>query len=158
MVGCQDKAAMAELEAMKAQAEVEEQNKVVVTQYLTEIDKGNIDIIDDIYSADCRVYFPGSFGPLSREDMKHKIVSPFHNKFENITHKIEDMIADGDKVLVRTIISATQKEEAGITIHIGGLFLYRITGNKIAEYWIQEDRLWAMQQLGMELKPKEGEK
>jgi len=29
MVGCQDKEAMAELEAMKAQAEVEEQNKAL---------------------------------------------------------------------------------------------------------------------------------
>jgi len=30
MVGCQDKETMAELEAMKAQAEVEEQNKEIV--------------------------------------------------------------------------------------------------------------------------------
>jgi ketosteroid isomerase-like protein len=158
MVGCQDKEAMAELEAIKAQAEGEEQNKKVVRHYLEEIDKGNIDIIDEVYSAGCRVYFPGNFEYLTRDDMKHKIVAPFHNKFENITHKIKDMIAEGDKVLVRTIISATQKEGGGTNFHIGGLFLYRIAGNKIAEYWIQEDRLWAMQQLGMELKPKEGEK
>jgi len=30
MVGCQDKEAMSELEAMKAQAEIEEQNKEVI--------------------------------------------------------------------------------------------------------------------------------
>ena len=33
MVGCQDKEAMAEIEAMKAQAEIEEQNKTVVKSY-----------------------------------------------------------------------------------------------------------------------------
>lgn len=32
-VGCQDKEAMAELEAFKAQAEVEEQNKEIVKRY-----------------------------------------------------------------------------------------------------------------------------
>jgi hypothetical protein len=33
MVGCQDKAAMAELEEFKAQAAVEEQNKALVMRY-----------------------------------------------------------------------------------------------------------------------------
>jgi len=73
VVGCQDKEAMAELEAMKAQTEVEEQNKAIVRRYLEEIDKSNIDIIDEVYSADCQIYFPGSFEPLSREEMKQQV-------------------------------------------------------------------------------------
>ena len=36
MVGCQDKEAIAELEAMKAQAEVEEQNKEIMTRWFEE--------------------------------------------------------------------------------------------------------------------------
>ena len=39
MVGCQDKEAMAELEEFKAQAEIEEQNKELISNYLKEGEK-----------------------------------------------------------------------------------------------------------------------
>ena len=37
----------------------------------------------------------------------------------------------------------------------GWIGIFRITDGKIAEAWIQEDNLWIMQQLGLELKPAE---
>ncbi|MBN2258404.1 MAG: hypothetical protein JW704_11400, partial [Anaerolineaceae bacterium] len=40
VVGCQDKAAMAELDEFRAQAAVEEQNKAIIERYYTEGDKG----------------------------------------------------------------------------------------------------------------------
>jgi hypothetical protein len=43
MVGCQDKESMAELEAMKAQAEVEEQNIALVKGFFEELNKGNVE-------------------------------------------------------------------------------------------------------------------
>ncbi len=43
MVGCQDKEAMAELEEMKAQGEIEEQNKQIVHQLYESIDKQDFD-------------------------------------------------------------------------------------------------------------------
>ena len=46
MVGCQDKEALAELEAMKAQAEVDEQNRATVRLLLEEMEKHNFDIRD----------------------------------------------------------------------------------------------------------------
>jgi ketosteroid isomerase-like protein len=157
IVGCQSKEAMAELEEFRTQATLEEQNKEIVRHYLEEIDKGNIDIMDEIISDDCQIYFPGSLEPLSCEEMKQQRVAPFHDKYENITHRIEDMIAEGDKVLARTVHIANSKVDKQKTFMIGGLLLYRIRDGKIAEYWIQEDLLWSMKQLGMELKPKENE-
>jgi murein DD-endopeptidase MepM/ murein hydrolase activator NlpD len=41
MVSCQDKEAMAELEAMKAQAEIEEQNKEIIRRWIEEVNKEN---------------------------------------------------------------------------------------------------------------------
>ena len=161
MVGCQDKEAMAELEAMKAQTEVEEQNKELIRHYLEGVDSYNIEIFDEVFSSDCRIYFPGSFEPLSREQTK-QLVSGFFKVFENITHKFEDIIADGDKVLARTTNSATHTGEfmgiapTGKTVQFGELHFFRISEGKIVEAWLQEDFLWMYQQLGMELKPKEG--
>jgi hypothetical protein len=52
MVGCQDKAAMAELEEFKAQAEVEEQNKASFRYWVEETDKGNFHAWDEVCSQD----------------------------------------------------------------------------------------------------------
>ncbi len=92
--------------------------------------------------------------------MKKRVTSFFQN-FGNITHKIEDMLAEGDKVLARNTASAIQTgwfkgiSPTGKIHKIGQLLLYRISEGKIAEYWIQEDFLWMNQQPGMELKPEE---
>ena len=51
MVGCQDKEAKAELEAMKAQAAVEEQNEASFRYMLEETDKGNYAAWDEVCSA-----------------------------------------------------------------------------------------------------------
>ena len=45
MVGCQDKEAMAELEAMKAQAEIEEQNKALVMRYFGAVESGDLEAV-----------------------------------------------------------------------------------------------------------------
>ena len=53
MVGCQDKEAMAELEAMKAQAGIEEQNKEIVERYWDEKwNARNPGILDELMTSD----------------------------------------------------------------------------------------------------------
>ncbi len=46
----------------------------------------------------------------------------------------------------------------GIKVEVGGINIMRIESGKIVEDWEDADVLGWMQQLGMELKPKEGEK
>jgi len=159
---CQDKEAMAELEAMKAQAALEEQNKALVKSYLKGVDSYNIEIFDEVFSADAKFYFPGTFDPISREQIK-QMVAGFYESFEDMTHRLDDIIADGDKVLARTTNSIVHTKEfngiapTGKTIWLEELHLFRISEGKIVELWVQEDFLWMWQQLGMELKPKEEE-
>ena len=51
MVSCQDKEAIAELEAMKAQAEVEEQNKAILRRVHDEVwSMGNLEVVDELYA------------------------------------------------------------------------------------------------------------
>ena len=51
-VGCQDKVALAELEAMKAHAEIEEQNKALFLQYYKMWQQGDIEALKEILSPD----------------------------------------------------------------------------------------------------------
>jgi len=70
MVGCQDKEAMAELEEFRAQAVVEEQNKELVRNFFEELDKGNAEIVNELYSPDVKSYWPsGSTIPVSQKDL-----------------------------------------------------------------------------------------
>lgn len=103
---CRDKAATAELETYRAQAAAGEQNKALAIRYLEGVDGRDTGIFDRLLSADCKIYFPGSFEPISREQLK-QVVSGFYKVFENISHEPEDLIAEGDRVVVRTTDSAT---------------------------------------------------
>ena len=163
MVSCQDKAAMAELEAMKAQAEIEEQNKELVVRMYEEIDKQNFDFPIELGAPEFRIYGAGSFEPMKKEALKPM----FHMRygaFQDYIHTIEDVIAKGDKVAARITYSGTHKEEfmgippTGNTFKYAGIHMWQFKEGKIVEGWFLEDKLYLMQQLGMELKPKEGEK
>ncbi len=57
MVGCQNKEAMAELKEMKAQAEVEEQNKEVVKRYWNgKWNERRPEILDELQTPDVVYY------------------------------------------------------------------------------------------------------
>ena len=164
MVGCQDKEAMAELEAMKAQAEVEEQNKELIRNYLKEMDNKNFEIFNEVYAPDAKIYFPSnSSEPMSLEQSV-PMVKSFSAAFPDFNHSIEELIAKGDKVILRAIDRGTHQGEfngipaTGKKIEFGVIAIFHIEERKIIEGWEEFDMLGFMQQLGMELKPKEGEK
>jgi len=164
MVGCQDKEAMAELEAMKAQAEVEEQNIALVKRFWEEFNKGNVEIYQELFSPDYAYYAPSnSPKPMSREEMM-EFMKPFFEAFPDSVWSIEDLIAEGGKVVVRFVYRGTQEGEflgvpaTGNKVEMGGIIIHRIDNGKIVEDWEEADMLGFMTQLGMELKPKEGEK
>jgi hypothetical protein len=56
--GCRDNAAMAELEALKAQAALEEQNKAKVIHFIEEMDKKNFDMYDELMADKFVMHFP----------------------------------------------------------------------------------------------------
>lgn len=81
-----------------------------------------------------------------------------------MTHTIEEIFADGDKVVARNLIQGTQKAEfqgippTGNRVKYYQISILQVVDGKIKEGWILEDNLGLMMQLGMELKPKESEK
>jgi len=163
-VGCQDKEAMAELEEFKAQAEVEEQNKDVVRKFLEELDRGNIENVMELFASNFLWYTPSnSPNPMSREET-HEFLKMVLIAFPKWQHKIEEIIAVSDKVITRVIDYTTHEGEfqgipaTGNKVEFGVIVIYRIEDGKIIEMREEGDMLGLMQQLGMELKPKEAEK
>ena len=161
MVGCQDKEAMAELEEMKAQAEIEEQNKEIVKRYWEAWGKGDFEAFKELLAPNYVYYFPSrSTKPTSREE-SIEFGKMMHNAFPDVTFSIEEMIAVGDKVISRFIFRGTHEGESqgipatGNKIEVSGITIMRIENGKVVEEREEYDTLGEMQQLGMELKPKE---
>jgi predicted ester cyclase len=154
MVDCRDKEAIAELEAMKAQAELEKHNKALVIRSFEEMDKQNFDVFDEIYAED----FVGHFPPYPDFTYETLMLSGKESYVEmpDYTHTIEDIIAKGDKVVVRLTNRGTDKE-FGAKIEFPVILIHKIVDSKVVEIWGMIDFLGQAQQRGMELKPKEKE-
>ncbi len=160
-VGCQNKEAMAELEEFKAQADVEEQNKALVLQLYKELGKGNIEKGFEVCAPDYRLYYPSNTGtPLTKEQNLEIALQTFQ-AFPDTVHEIKDIVAVDDKVIVRAVDIATHTQEfqgfspTGKKLEVSWLIIFRFEEGEIVEAWEEFDSLGWVQQLGMELKPKE---
>jgi steroid delta-isomerase-like uncharacterized protein len=159
MVGCQDKAAMAELEEMKAQAEVEEQNKALFKQYYDAWLTGDIKALKEILSPDY-VWHSGLEPDLSLEETIEHVKTQMV-MYSSRTYSEEDIIAKGDKVVLRYIMRGAHTGDVdgfpatGNRYKASGIEILRIESGEIVESWEAYDDLGHYQQLGMELKPRE---
>jgi len=148
MVGCQDKEAMAEFEEFKAQAEVEEQNK---------------EIAKELFADDFSLKVPGFDEPWGT-DMLFKVIQSHYTAFPDWTHVIEDVVTEGEKVAVKLNQNGTHKAEyegipaTGVEATLPAMHLFTVKNGKVVDWFAVEDYLGLYMQLGMELKPKEGEK
>jgi steroid delta-isomerase-like uncharacterized protein len=163
-ISCQNKAEKAELEKFRTQAKVEEQNKAIANRAWEASSKGDFETLKELGTPEYLWYLPSnSTKPISREEAIEK-AKRLHRAFPDINFSIEELIAVGDKVICRYIMRGThQGEFAGIPatgnkVEISGIMIGRIENGKIVEEREDWDMLGFMQQLGMELKPKEAEK
>jgi predicted ester cyclase len=87
----------------------------------------------------------------------------FRQGFPDVTSTIEDLIAEGDKVVARWRSRATHQGEymdilpTGKEVEVTGISFYRIEGGKIAESWNSEDQLGLMRQIGAIPEPGQSE-
>lgn len=79
----------------------------------------------------------------------------FASAFSDWFTTIEDLIAEGDRVVMRGVSSGTHRgvfmgiPPTGKQVTVSGIHIMRIVDNKIVEHWAQGDYLGTMQQLGI---------
>ncbi len=160
MAGCQDKEAMAELDAMKAKTEVEEQNKELVKRFYEELNKGNFEIDKEVFAPEYGLYSPSnSPNPRSQEESMEALKMAFRVS-PDTNYSVEELFAVGDRVVARCVITGTHEGDlpgypaTGNKFEYSGIVIARIENGKIIEQKIEFDELGFMLQLGMELTPK----
>jgi steroid delta-isomerase-like uncharacterized protein len=89
-----------------------EQNKALFRRFIEEVfNKGNVSTIDEFLApnfVEREVLPPGT--PSGREGIK-QLTMMFRTAFPDFNVSIDDMIAEGDKIVARTTWSGTQKGE-----------------------------------------------
>jgi predicted ester cyclase len=87
----------------------------------------------------------------------------FRSAFPDFKATINDIIAEGDKVVIRMTWNGTHRGEfmgippTGKRVSFGVFDILRIAGGKFVEHWGQMDSMLMMQQLGVIPAPGEGE-
>lgn len=132
-----------------------EQNKALVRQMVEEIfNRGNMSRADEFLAPDFveREELPPGI-PRDREGVK-QLTAMLRSAFPDFKATIDDIVAEGDKVVIRQTWSGTQKGEfmgvppTGKSVSFGVIDIIRIAGGKAVEHWGQMDSMGLMQQLG----------
>jgi steroid delta-isomerase-like uncharacterized protein len=131
-----------------------EDNKALVRRFYDEIDKGNLEAMDQLVAEDYIDHSPPPFPALQhgREGLKQA----FQIFWEATpgSHRIEDQIAEGDKVVTR--LTAVGKHTGdlpgapptGHDLEMTAIVIHRIADGKLVEKWSEKDVLRFLQQIG----------
>lgn len=131
------------------------ENKALVRRYVDEVlNKGNLALIEQLFAAtfvDHDSSMPEAKGPSGVK----QLVAMVRASFPDLHFTIEDMIAEGDKVVYRYSVRGThQKDFMGIgatgrQIRFTGIHIYRVGNGRLQEEWENWDSLGLMRQLGV---------
>lgn len=129
-------------------------NLEVVSRFIEEFkNKANQEIVDELMSPDFVHHLTDPRLPEGREAIKllgQSIVAGF----PDVHASVQDLLADGDKVIERTQTSATHAGEfngippTGRQAGWTEMHIYRLEGGKIVEMWPEIDLLGLLVQLG----------
>jgi steroid delta-isomerase-like uncharacterized protein len=132
-----------------------EENKALVRRFYAEIDKGNIDAMDELVAEDYLDHNPPPFPGLKsgREGLKQAF-----KIFWEATpgyHEIEDMIAEGDKVVTRMTSYGKHEKDlpgapaTGNEMKMTSITIHRIAKGKLVEKWAEKDVMGFLIQIGV---------
>lgn len=114
--------------------------------------KHNIAAFEKYFPADFISHYPT--GDMNAEQVKG-LCQAYFSAFPDLHITIDDLIAEGDKVVKVWTANSTNKGEfmgipaTGKRIAVTGIEVFRIADGKIAENWVCMDNLGMMQQLGV---------
>jgi len=141
-----------------------EENKAIELRFLEEVvNKGNLAVIDELVAANFIDHSALPGAAPDREGYK-QFFAMTRTAFPDFHSTLEDMIAEGDKVVERFTVRGTHKGEfmgiapTGKQVEVEGIAIHRLAGGKIVEDWFSMDMLGMMQQLGVVPAPGQGGK
>jgi len=163
MVGCQDKAAMAELEEFKAQAALEEQNMADLKKLAENVQKAwdnqDMNALVQLYAEDAVMFMPGEEPVRGRKAIEENQAA-FLRAMPDMTVKFTTILIQGNHIAFEGIFSGTftgplaspegDIPPTGRSVKAGVAFIAKVNADGLVE----EDRTYFdnldfMKQLGL---------
>ena|SRR3989442_8105865 len=134
-------------------------NKQVVLEYLRALEQGDRARLCDLLTPDVVAWGPGQ--RICVRGFDDWCEATFDPAFSNETIRVDDLIADGDRVVLRYTMEVRQIGEAlgrpgtGKRIVNSGIKIYRLRDGRIAELWGEQDMIGLLGELGVRAIPEE---
>jgi steroid delta-isomerase-like uncharacterized protein len=131
-----------------------EQNKAQVRRLTEEVwNRGNFAVLDELIAMD----YVGHESSMTIQGQAgaRQFISQYRSAFPDLHFTIEDMIAEGDKVVARWSVTGTHEGNllgippTGKRTVGTGITIIRFVEGKDQEDWVNWDALGLMQQLGV---------
>jgi predicted ester cyclase len=140
-----------------------EENITAVHRYWEGFNTHNLNIWDEVCTPDHMNHDPALPTPhADLQTIKQTISAIFFSALPDLTSSEDDLIATGEKVVVRRTFRGTHTGElmgvapTGKAVTFTGIFIDRLVGGKIAEQWVVFDALSLLQQTGVVSAPGQG--
>ena len=134
---------------------VTEQNKRVMEQFVRFINTGDSDLGETIISPDVVFYAPTSPEPMHGFKGYTDVLNMMRGAMPDVKWTVEEVIAEGDKVMIRFTMNGTQTESfmgmsaTGKTIKVTAMNIYELKNGKIIREHGLPDLFSMLIQLGV---------
>jgi steroid delta-isomerase-like uncharacterized protein len=132
-----------------------EANKTLIRRHFEEIwNQYRLEVVEELVAPDYYTHYPIPGQPQGIDGFTYA-VRTVRDAFPDMVITIEDMIAEGDKVVARLTAQGTHRGSLGGIEPTGreatwtGIRIFRIADGKIAEHWANWDDVSLGRQLGI---------
>jgi len=136
-----------------------ENNKAIARRFIQVWGDGNLDIVDELAAPALVVRYPTIPDVIQGSREFRHVLAGFRSAFPDSSLRVEDEIAEGEKVVVRWSFSGTHKGSllgvpaTGKKVTWTGITIYRIVDGKVVEEQGEEDFLGLFRQVGLVREP-----
>jgi predicted ester cyclase len=130
-------------------------NIAIVTRLFEEVvNNDNIEIVDELLAPDIENHNPGPSDAPGRQGIR-EVFWLLHTAFPDLHGRIDDIMAEGDRVVVRWTIGGTNTRRCmgigptGRTISGTGIDILRIVDGRMTERWGNSDDMVMLHQMGL---------
>lgn len=130
-------------------------HRTIASRIYSEVfEQGNIDLIDELLTEDFVDHEVPPGMPNGREAPK-EMLSQLRVAFPDLRVAVQDMVAEGDRVAVRALMTGTHQGEymgipaTGRTVEVAVFDMLEFRGARISQHWGVTDAMAMMQQLGV---------
>jgi steroid delta-isomerase-like uncharacterized protein len=133
-------------------------NKATVHRFFEEVlNQGKVALMDELFAPSFLYHDPGRPDVRTLEDYK-RFITETRSVFPDFHVTIEDMIAEGEQVVVRLmwrgtntgdIVTPMHVPATGKQVTVTAIGIGRFAGGKGVELWNEQDYLGLFQQLGL---------